>query len=73
MSIFSKGSKSVSETILKDALHCVVSGTQSFGLVSPYEYHRMQVGQEFPEGGYLPLKYSPIDMFNEEYVDVKVH
>ena len=73
MSIFSKGSKSVTESVLKDTLHCVVSGTQSFGLVSPYEHYRMRVGQEFPEGGYLPPKYSPVDMFNDDILDVKVH
>ena len=33
----------------------------------------MRVGQEFPEGGYLPPNYSPTDLFNENFRDAKVH
>lgn len=33
----------------------------------------MRVGTEFSEGGFLPPQFSPVDMFNEEWKDAKVH
>ena len=54
MELFAKSSKSVTKMPSKDQLACTVSGTQQFGVVSAWEYKQMNVGAEFPEGGYLP-------------------
>lgn len=54
-------------------LVCTVSGSIEFAVTSPWEYTRMRVGKEFAEGGYLPNNFSPLDLFHEENLTVKVH
>ena len=33
----------------------------------------MKTRTQFPEGGYLPVEFSPVDLFDENFRDVKVH
>lgn len=74
MDILGKGSKSVTQRIDKDLLACVVSGIQEIAVVSGWEYRSMNVGTQFANGGYLPIMYSPVDLFDEtQQREAKVH
>ena len=73
MNMFSKDSKSVTQRLEYDLLTCTVSGAQEVAVVAAWEYKKMQTGKEFQEGGFLPPKYSPIDLFDEDYKETKVH
>ena len=73
MNVYSKGSKSVTEQTKGDILACVVSGRQQFALVSAWETSLMKSGHEFAEGGFLPKQFSPLDLFTEAILGVKVH
>ena len=33
----------------------------------------MRVGKSFPEGGFLPNQYSPVDLFDDDFKETKVH
>ena len=41
-------------------------GSVSYATASAYEYAAMKVGMTFPEDGYLPSQFSPIDLFDED-------
>ena len=73
MNIYSKGSKSVTTAPKRDLLTCTVSGQQTIGVVSAWEYSKMRVGKSFPEGGFLPNQYSPVDLFDDDFKETKVH
>jgi len=73
MDLYAKSSKSVTRMPSRDQLACTVSGTQQIAVVSAWEHKSMRINQEFPEGGYLPSQFSPVDLFSDAFRDAKVH
>ena len=56
----------------KDQLTCAVSGSIEIATSSAFEYAAMKTGKVFPQGGYLPNNFSPVDLFEDDPEQTKI-
>jgi len=64
MNIYEKGLTTVTESSEKDQLHCVISGKQTWYVLSAWERSKMRIGQTFPHNDreIKSIMHSPVDL-----------